>query len=284
MADARERDWDLVITPKRDWFEVDLLGVWRYRDLALLLFKRDFVALYKQTILGPLWYLIQPTLTTVVFTLIFNRIAQIPTDGTPPFLFYMVGIVLWNYFAGCLVKTSDTFTSSAGIFSKVYFPRLVVPVSVVLSNLLTFVIQFALVLCVMLAYWLSGARLDLGAQLVIVIPLVIYVALLGLGVGTVVSSLTTKYRDLAFLVGFATQLWMYATPIAYPLSEIPQKWQWLFWFNPMTAPAESFKLLLLGAGSPTVSMWLANVGIGAVLMFLGLVLFSRVEKTSMDTV
>jgi lipopolysaccharide transport system permease protein len=276
--------WDIVLTPDRHWFDVDVAGVWRYRDLVVMLFKRDFVALYKQTVLGPLWYLIQPILTTVAFTLIFNRIAGISTDGAPPFLYYMSGVVLWSYFANCLTKTSETFTGNAGIFSKVYFPRLVVPVSVVLSNVLTFAIQFALLLCVVVFFWFRGIPSALGPSVILVVPLVAYVALLGLGVGIAVSSLTTRYRDLSYVVGFATQLWMYATPIIYPLSAIPERWHWVFFLNPMTAPAESFRWILFGASSVSWPLWLASIAISGFLLLLGLVLFSHVEKTSMDTV
>jgi lipopolysaccharide transport system permease protein len=281
---SQPEKWDLVLTHERRWFDVDVAGVWRYRDLVVMLFKRDFVALYKQTVLGPLWYLIQPTLTTVAFTLIFNRIARISTDGAPPFLFYMSGVVLWNFFANCLAKTSDTFTGNAGIFSKVYFPRLVVPVSVVLSNMLTFAIQFVLLLCVVAFYWARGVPAMVGPNVLLVLPLVAYVALLGLGVGIAVSSLTTRYRDLTFLVGFATQLWMYATPIVYPLSEIPAQWRWVFFLNPMSAPAETFRWIMFGASSVSWPLWLASFAVGGCLMLLGLALFSHVEKTSMDTV
>ncbi len=276
--------WDLVLTHERRWLDVDVAGVWRYRDLVVMLFKRDFVALYKQTVLGPLWYLIQPTMTTIAFTLIFNRIARISTDGAPPFLFYMSGVVLWTFFANCLAKTSDTFTGNSSIFSKVYFPRLVVPVSAVLSNALTFVIQFVLLLCVAAFYWFRGVPSAIGTSALLVVPLVAYIALLGLAVGIAVSSLTTRYRDLTFLVGFALQLWMYATPIVYPLSEIPEKWRWAFYLNPMSAPAESFRWIMFGTSSVSWGLWLASFAIGGVLMLLGLVLFSHVEKTSMDTV
>jgi homopolymeric O-antigen transport system permease protein len=276
--------WDLVLTPARGWFDLDIVGVWRYRDLVTMLVRRDFVALYKQTILGPLWYLIQPALTTVVFTLIFNRIAKIPTEGVPPFLFYMSGIVLWSYFANCLTKTSDTFTANAAIFGKVYFPRLVVPVSVVISNLLTYAIQFGLLLFVICVYWAQGLSTSFGLRTFLAAPLVAYVALLGLSVGVAVSSLTTRYRDLTFLVAFATQLWMYATPIVYPLSQIPEKWRWVFSLNPMSAPAETFRWIMFGSSSVSWSLWLGNIAISAALAVAGFVLFARVERLSMDTV
>jgi lipopolysaccharide transport system permease protein len=281
MSDGK---WDLVITPRRGWLDVDLAGVWRHRDLVLLLFKRDFVALYKQTILGPLWYLIQPLLTTIAFTLIFSRVAKIPTDGLPPFLFYMAGTVVWNYFATCMTKTSDTFIANAAIFSKVYFPRLVVPASVALSNVLTFAIQFVLLLACMAYFWSSGAAGVFGPGLLLVLPLLVYLAVLGLGVGMVVSSVTTRFRDLAYLLGFATQLWMFASPIVYPLSQIPEQWRFVYMLNPMVAPVETFRAAVLGAGTVTAGLWLASALITAIVVFLGLVLFARAERTSMDTV
>jgi len=277
--------WDLVITPRKGWLDIDIAGIWRYRELVLLFFKRDFVAFYKQTVLGPAWYLIQPTITTAAFTLLFSRIARLPTDNVPPVLFYMSGVVLWNFFGTSLSKTSDTFASNAAIFGKVYFPRLVVPISVVLSNVLTFAIQFSLLLCALAYFWVGGFDKGFGGyKLGLVIPLLIYVSVLGLGVGIVVSALTVRYRDLAFVVGFATQLWMYATPIVYPLSHIPDRWHWLYGLNPMTAPVETFRRIVLGAGTVTPQLWLSSAIIVATVFFLGLVLFARAEKISMDTV
>ena len=288
MTKAKQREasesWDLVITPKKGWFDIDIAGVWRYRDLVFLLFKRDFVAFYKQTILGPLWYVIQPMLTTLAFFFIFYRVAKIPTDGIPPFLFYMSGVIVWNFFATCMSKTSDTFVSNSGIFGKVYFPRLVVPVAVVLSNLLTFVIQLALLFVLMGYFWVRGAHFGVGVGLALVPLLVVYVGLLGLGTGNIVSSLTTRYRDLAYVVGFATQLWMYATPVVYPLAQIPAHWQWIYMFNPMAAVVESFRYLLLGTGTVTGALWGGSIAFTTALVALGLVLFSRTEKISMDTV
>lgn len=278
-------NWDLVITPRRGWFDIDLGGVWRYRELIFLFFKRDFVAFYKQTVLGPLWYLIQPTLTTVTFTLVFSRIARLPTDDVPPVLFYMSGVVIWTFFGTSLSKTSDTFVANAGIFGKVYFPRLVVPISVLLSNMLTFAVQFLLLLCVVAYVWVGGGQKGFaGPGMLLVVPIVLYTSILALGVGTIVSSLTVRYRDLAFVVGFATQLWMYATPVVYPLSHIPEKWRWVFALNPMTAPVETFRLAVLGAGTVTQTLWLASAATTAVTLALGLMLFSRAEKVSMDTV
>jgi lipopolysaccharide transport system permease protein len=284
VADTRDRNWDLVITPAKRWLDIDVAGVWRYRDLVVLLFKRDFVSLYKQTILGPLWYLIQPVLTAVVFTLIFSNIARISTDEVPPFLFYMSGVVIWTFFATGMAKTSDTFVANASIFSKVYFPRLVVPASVILSNTVTFAIQLVMLLGFFGYYWAMGANLSLRPQMLLVVPLLLYIGLLALGVGVVVSSLTTKYRDLTFLVGFATQLWMYASPVVYPLSQIPEHWRWVFMLNPMATAIESFRWLLFGTATLTWALALANGILAAILLVGGIVLFSHTEKTSMDTV
>ncbi len=273
-----------VIRPVSGWFDIHLSELWRYRDLIMLFVRRDFVAVYKQTILGPLWFLIQPLLTTVVFTVIFGRIAKIPTDGIPPMLFYMSGVVAWNYFAGCLNKTSDTFGGNAHLFGKVYFPRLTVPISVVITNLLTFAIQFALFLCLLAYFSASGSTVGLQPSIVFLPLLVVQMAALGLGSGIIVSSLTTKYRDLTQLVGFGVQLWMFATPIVYPASQIPLNWQWIIGLNPMAPVVEYFRFAFLGAG--TVNP--VQLGLSALTTLLvlatGIILFSRIEKSFMDTV
>ncbi|MFZ3059400.1 MAG: ABC transporter permease [Candidatus Methanoperedens sp.] len=277
-------NWTTEIRPQTGWFDINLRELWSYRDLILLFVRRDFVAYYKQTILGPLWFFLQPLFTTIVFTIIFGKIAQIPTDGLPQVLFYMSGIVTWNYFASCLTQTSNTFVSNAGIFGKVYFPRLTVPVSVVITNLLTFVIQFGLFLIFMFYFYLSGSSFQPNIWILFTPFLLIQMAALGLGMGILVSSMTTKYRDLAFAVGFGVQLWMYATPVVYPLSQIPEKWQWLIALNPMTAIVETFRYAYLGAG--TVQPMLLGISLSMTIIILaaGIVLFSRVQKTFMDTV
>ena len=224
-------EWDLVLRPKTGWFDIHLGELWSCRDLISLLVRRDFVASYKQTILGPLWYLIQPLLTTLVFTIIFGNIAKISTDGLPPFLFYMAGTVAWGYFADCLTGTSNTFVSNAGIFGKVYFPRLTVPLAKVLTNLLRFSIQFALFLVFLTYFRLSGAEVSFSPWVAMLPLLILQMALLGLGFGILISSLTTKYRDLTFLVTFGVQLWMYATPVIYPVSLIPDRWRFLMVLN-----------------------------------------------------
>lgn len=277
-------NWTTVLEAKRSWFDVNIRELWRYRDLILLFVRRDFVAIYKQTILGPLWFLLQPLFTTVVFTVIFGKVAKIPTDGLPPILFYMTGIVAWNYFSGCLTSTSDTFVKNAGIFGKVYFPRLVVPVSVVISNILTFFIQFGLLFVFLSYFYLKGAAIQPSLWILLVPFMILHMAALGLGIGICISSLTTKYRDLNYAVGFGVQLWMYATPIVYPLSQVPQKWQWLVALNPMTAIVETFRYAFLGAGTVDLRVLSVSLGVTLLILITGIILFSRIEKTFMDTV
>ena len=277
-------EWTSVIKPVSGWFDIHLSELWRYRDLIMLFVRRDFVAVYKQTVLGPFWFLLQPLFTTLVFTIIFGRIAKIPTDGLPPVLFYMSGITAWGYFSGCLNSTSNTFVGNAGIFGKVWFPRLTVPISVVITNLIRFAIQFALFFGFWIFYYANGAAIAPKLLLLFLPLLIIQMAALGLGFGIIVSSLTTKYRDLTNLVGFGVQLWMYATPVVYPTSQIPEKYHWLIALNPMAPIIEAFRYSFLGAG--TVHTWqLALSGATTMLiLFVGIVLFSRIEKSFMDTV
>jgi len=280
----RQQNWTMVIRSRSGWLDIDLKEVWRYRDLILLFVRRDFVTIYKQTILGPMWFVIQPLFSTLVFTVVFGKIANIPTDGLPPPLFYMSAIVAWNYFSGCLTATSNTLVANASIFGKVYFPRLTVPLSVVVTNLLTFIIQFAVFLCLLLFFCLRGAAVRPNAFIIFVPFLVLQMGILGLGCGILVSSLTTKYRDLTFFVSFAVQLWMYATPIVYPLSQIPERWQWLYALNPMAAVIGAFRYAFLGAGSVRPLHLVTGLAVTVLVLILGLILFRRVEKTFMDTV
>ncbi len=280
---APEPDWTLRIRPVSGWFDIHLGELWRYRDLIMLFVRRDLVAVYKQTILGPLWHLIQPVLTTIVFTIIFGRVAKIPTDGIPPFLFYMAGIVCWRYFSDCLTKTSNTFAGNAHIFGKVYFPRLAVPVAVVISNLITLAIQLVLFMAVWLFYFANGTQIALRPSILLLPLLVLEMAALGLGCGIIVSSLTTKYRDLAQLVSFGVQLWMYATPIVYPASII-KRWQHLLFLNPMAPVVESFRLAFFGVGSVNRATILGGWAVTLAILVIGIILFSRVEKSFMDTV
>jgi len=279
-----QEHWDIEISARRRLLHVDFGALWRYRDLILMFAKRDFVAFYKQTILGPLWYLLQPLFMTIVFTVVFNNIASIPTDGTPPFLFYLTGLVPWQYFAACMTKTSDTFVANAGIFGKVYFPRLAVPVAVVITNMLAFIIQFMLVAAFLVIFAWRGATVEPNTWLLALPLLLVQMALLGLGMGTLLSSLTTRYRDLTFVVTFGTQLWMFATPVVYPLSQVPERWHWLLGLNPMTAVVEIFRKALLGAGTVNTGELATSVLVTILILFTGLTLFTRVERTSMDTV
>jgi lipopolysaccharide transport system permease protein len=284
LSFKKDEQWTSVIRSKSGWFDINLPELWRYRDLITLFVRRDFVSIYKQTVLGPLWFLLQPLFSTIVFTVIFGRIAHIPTDGLPQVVFYMAGIVTWNYFSACITKTADTFTSNAAVFGKVYFPRLAVPVSAVITNLLTFTIQFVLFLIVMTFFYLKGSAVRPNYWVLFTPVLLIQMAALGLGFGILVSSLTTKYRDLTFVVSFGVQLWMYATPVVYPMSQIPERWKWAYALNPMAAVVEVFRFAFLGAGS--VQAW--QLGLSLFMTFLvlmaGIVLFSRVGKTFMDTV
>lgn len=278
--------WDLEIKPQAGLFDLNLKEVWRYRDLLVLFVRRDFVAQYKQTILGPLWHLLQPVLTTIMFLLVFGRIANIPTDGVEPVLFYMSGITIWNYFASCLTATSNTFVANAHIFGKVYFPRLVLPLSIVLSNIVKLGIQFALLLLAM--GWFALFRdvpIVFGVQWLLLPVLVLLMAGIGLGLGIIISSLTTKYRDFAVLIGFAVQLLMYATPVAYPLSFIANKpFAPFIGWNPLSAVVEGFRYALFNSGRfDVVSLGYSFVFM-AVVLFVGAVYFSKVERTFMDTV
>jgi len=274
-----------VITPKIGWFDLRLKELWRYRDLIMLFVRRDFVAVYKQTILGPLWFLIQPLMTTLIFTVIFGKVAKIPTDGVPPTLFYLAGVTSWTYFANCLNKTSNTFVGNAGIFGKVYFPRLAIPVSVVISNLIAFGIQFVLFVGFVAWYGLvADAAIKPNVWMLILPLLILQMALLGLGFGIIVSSLTTKYRDLTQLVGFGVQLWMYLTPIVYPISQLSEKWQTVMAFNPMAPVVEMFRYAFLGSGEINLTHYGISIAMTLVILLVGMTLFTRVEKDFMDTV
>jgi lipopolysaccharide transport system permease protein len=279
-----EQSWDMIMQPKTGWFDIDLKELWRYRDLIGMFVKRDFVTFYKQTILGPLWYIIQPLFTTVVFTIIFGRVAKISTDGLPPFLFYMAGNVMWGYFAASLNATSGTFNTNAAIFGKVYFPRLTVPLATVIVNYLQFFIQFFLFLGFYLYFFIKGAFISPTIWIVGLPVILLQMGLLSFGLGILLSSLTTKYKDLKFAMAFLVQLWMYGTPIVYPLSQIPE---WLlpyYVLNPMVAIVESFRYAFFG----TSVIRMSHIGISwfvtLLLVFFGIVLFSRIEKTFMDTV
>lgn len=279
-----EQSWDLIITPRKKWWDLQLRDVWHYRDLIGLFVRRDFVSRYKQTILGPLWFIIQPLLTSIVFTVIFGNIARLPTDGLPQMLFYMSGNILWSYFSTCLTSTSTTFTANAHLFGKVYFPRLVMPVSIVISDLITFAIQFVFFLAYLLFFYLRGSTVGLTTWALALPLLLVLMAGLGLGFGIIISSLTTKYRDLQYLVSFGVGLWMYATPVIYPVSSIPEKWRWVANVNPVTPIIETFRKGFLGAGDASWARLAYSFGFMLVVLLIGVVIFNRVEKTFIDTV
>lgn len=277
--------WDMVIEPKAHLFDLNLREVWKYRDLLLLFVKRDFISQYKQTILGPVWHLVQPVFTTIIFLLVFGKIANIPTDGIPPVLFYMSGITVWNYFSGCLTATSGTFITNAALFGKVYFPRLVIPLSTVVSNIIKFGIQFLLLLTAMAWYALDGVPVHFGFTWLWIPVLIAMLAGLGLGSGIIVSSLTAKYRDLSVLITFAVQLLMYATPVVYPFSFLRGKpyAAWIRW-NPLTPVTEAFRWALFNKGSLDVTGLLYSGACILLILLIGLLVFKRVERTFMDTV
>ena len=281
--------WDTTIRPKKGWFQIDFRELWRYRDLILLMVKRDFKVFYKQTILGPAWVVLQPLFTTLVFTVIFGNVARLPTDGMPSFLFYMAGNIAWQYFSSCLIQTSNTFVQNSKLFGKVYFPRMVMPVATVMTKLIDFLVQFALFLVFLVIYAVKpGSPVAPNWQLILLTPvMLLQMAMLGLGFGIIVSALTTKYRDLAMLVSFGVHLWMYATPVAYSSSLIYQNYPALakiLMLNPMTPVIELFRSAYLGVEmtcAPYISDFLGH---HLCVLFVGIVLFTRIERTFMDTV
>lgn len=278
-----EQKFSTVIVPKTNIFDFHLKELARYRDLIFLFVKRSFVARYKQTILGPAWALIQPLISTLVFTVVFGKIAGLAPGGVPSFLFFMSGNIAWGYFSGCLNSTANTFTGNAGIFGKVYFPRLVTPISTVLSQLIGFGIQFFLFLIFLVIYWVKGEVQPTLYALMLPV-LLLHMAMLSLGVGIIISSLTTKYRDLQMLVGFGVQLWMYGTPVAYDIGIIPEKYMSLYMLNPMTPVINAFRKAFLGIGSFDLPHYLISWAVTLVVLGVGVMLFNRVEKTFMDTV
>ena len=275
--------YEVVIEPKTGWFDIDLEGLWKYRDLILLFVKRNFIAQYKQTILGPAWAIIQPMLTTVIFTVVFGSMAGLSADGVPSFLFYMSGTIAWTYFSTCLTKTADTFTGNARIFGKVYFPRLVMPISTVLTNLIAFSIQFTMFLGFLVFYVVRG-EVHPSIYMLLLPLIVVQMAMLALGSGIIISALTTKYRDLKMLISFGVQLWMYGTPVAYDIRIVPQKLLGMYMLNPMTPIINSFRKAFLGIGVFQPRYYLCGWGVTLVILFIGVILFNQVEKTFMDTV
>lgn len=276
--------FETVIRSKHSLFDINLKELWRYRDLILLFVKRNFVSQYKQTVLGPLWAIIQPLLTTVMFTVVFGNIAGLAPDGVPPFVFYLCGSVAWGYFSGCLTMTASTFTANSAIMGKVYFPRLVMPITTVLSQLISFGIQFAMLLCFWAYYLITGAGIQPNLYMLMIPLFILQMAALGLGFGVIISSMTTKYRDLAHLVGFGVQLWMYATPVAYDIGIIPEKYMGLYMLNPVTPIINAFRYAFMGIGTFDWTYYLISWCVTLVILFIGVLLFNKVEKTFMDTV
>lgn len=287
MDEVNDNSWDLEITAKNNILDLRLKDVWHYRDLLVLLVRRDFVSLYKQTILGPLWFFIQPLFTTIIYTFVFGNLANISADGLPKPLFYLAGITAWNYFSECLTKTSTVFTANSSLFEKVYFPRLIVPLSIVVSNLIRFAVQMLLFVLMMFAYYVKGTAFHPNAYLFAFPILLLLMAMLGLGLGMIISALTTKYRDLSFLITFGVQLMMYLTTVIYPLSTVKQKYpkyEWLVEYNPMTSIIECFRYGFLGRGTFTMVSLGITTAITILILLFGIVIFNRVEKNFVDTV
>lgn len=279
-----ESDWDLIIEGKTSLFDLKMKDVWRYRDLLWMFVKRDFVSFYKQTILGPLWFFIQPIFTTLVFTFVFGNLAGISTDGLPQQLFYLSGITSWNYFADCLTKTSTVFKDNANIFGKVYFPRLIMPLSIVTSNLVRFGVQMILFLAMMGYYYIQGANFHVTTAILLFPVLVLLMAMLGLGIGLIITALTTKYRDLSFLITFGVQLLMYGTTVIYPLSAAPAKYKVFIELNPMTGIIEAFRYAFLGKGEFTAWSLGYSTIVTVIIMFFGILIFNKTERSFVDTI
>lgn len=282
--DSKENRWDLIVRPQSSILDFNVREIWSYRDLLVLLVKRDFISFYKQTILGPFWFFIQPLFTTVIYTFVFGGMADISTDGLPQPLFYIAGITAWNYFSECLTKTSTVFKDNANIFGKVYFPRLIMPLSIILSNLIRFSVQVLLMLILMLFYYFKGELFHFTWAITLFPFLIILMALLGLGLGLVITALTTKYRDLAFLITFGTQLLMYTTTVIYPLSSAPSNYKSLIELNPMTGIIECFRFAFLGKGELTFYSIGYSTIFTVVVLILGVLIFNKTEKTFVDTI
>lgn len=284
VENIKDEQWTEIIGPSNNIFTLNLKDVWRYRDLLSLLVRRDFVSYYKQTVLGPIWFFLQPLLTTITFTIIFSKIAGISTDGMPPVLFYLAGTTLWNYFSECLNRTSTVLRDNATIFGKVYFPRLVMPLSIIISNLVKLGIQITLFLIVWAYFLVTDSHVHPDFAILLLPLLIIIMGALGLGLGMIVSSLTTKYRDLVFLLTFGVQLLMYATPVIYPVSTINSKYKWLIEANPMTSIIETFRYGFTGVGSFSWAALGYSIVVTTFILLAGIIVFNKVEKSFMDTV
>ena len=280
----KKKNWDIIIEPSKGFVSINLKELIKYKDLIILFVKRDFVTFYKQTILGPLWYILQPLINTIVFTIIFGKLAKIPTDNLPPFLFYMAGNIIWGYFAFCLNSTSTTFVKNADIFGKVYFPRITVPISTVIIGLFQFILQLIFFICFYIYFVSKGLDIKISYSILFLPLILLQTALVALGFGLLISSLTSKYRDLVFVLGFGIQLWMFATPIVYPLSIIPDNYVIFSILNPMTSIVECFKYILFNESSIKFAHILLSNLITLIVFVLGIVVFYRTEKNFLDTV
>ena len=287
MAGVKTESYEVVIEPSHGWFSLDWREFWEYRDLLVLLIQRDVTSRYKQTLLGPLWFVLQPVLTAFVFAIVFGRVAGIPTDGIPGPLFYLCGLLGWTYFAQNITNAGASFVNNAQLFGKVYFPRLIVPLAVILSNLVAFAIQlvpFLLFLAYYLLFTNEGGAIHLTWRVLLAVLPLLHVAVLSFGVSLLMSAATAKYRDLIHLNQFLIQIWMFATPIFYPLSKVPPKWAWIIWVNPISVPVEAFRICLLGRGTLDVTEVASSVAVALLLCVAGLITFQKVERTVIDSV
>ena len=277
------KQWDSVIESRHSLFDINLKELWHYRDLLVLFVRRDFVTVYKQTILGPLWFFIQPLLTTITFTIIFGNVAQLSTDGAPKVVFYMAGITLWGYFSTCLTTVSGVFNANAGIFGKVYFPRLIMPLTIVISNLMKFGVQFLLFVC-FVGYFTLQNQIHPNSWILLTPLIIVLMALISMGIGLILSSMTTKYKDLNQLIGFGVQLFMYATPVIYPSSSVPQNYQWVVELNPLVGLFDYMRYAYLGVGEFTILDLVYPSLFSIVILAIGVLVFNKTQKTFMDTV
>jgi lipopolysaccharide transport system permease protein len=281
---SETQEWESEIKSEDSLFSINFKEVWQYRDLLLMLVKRDYISTYKQTILGPIWFFVQPILTMIIYVILFGQIAKLPTDGAPQIVFYLSGITIWNYFSESLTKTSSVFRDNAAIFGKVYFPRLIMPLSIVVSALIKFGIQFTLFIAIVLYYTLIEHKIHPNLWILATPFLLLLMSLFSLGLGMIFSSMTTKYKDLVFLLTFGIQLFMYATPVVYSITSIPEKYQWIVLANPLTSIFQCFRYGYLGSGSFDPNSLFYSIGIIVVLLSIGVVIFNKVEKSFMDTV
>ena len=283
MQKQEDQDWDLVIKGHTSLFDLRLGELWNYRDLLVLFVRRDFVTVYKQTILGPLWFFIQPLLTTITFTIIFGNVAQLSTDGAPKLVFYMAGITLWSYFSTCLTNVSGVFNTNAGIFGKVYFPRLIMPLTIVISNLMKFFVQFLLFIGFVI-YFTIQDQITPNNWILLTPFIIILMALISMGIGLILSAMTSKYKDLNHLIGFGIQLFMYATPVIYPSSSVPENYAWIVNLNPLVGLFDFMRYAYLGVGSFSLQTLVYPILFSIGILFLGVLIFNKTQKTFMDTV